>query len=84
MTKAVVKNHITFEDYKNCLYEKSQIRKNMRMFQSKEHVMRTVVVNKIALSANDDKRVIQNDNVNTLPYGHYSLKKKNCNFMDYY
>ena len=31
-------------------------------------------VNKVALSAEDDKRVIMVDGIQTLAYGHYSLK----------
>jgi len=35
----------------------------------------TEEVNKVALSAEDDKRVIMEDGIHTLAYGHYSLKK---------
>jgi len=31
-------------------------------------------INKIALSADDDKREIMDDGVHTLAYGHYSLR----------
>jgi len=34
----------------------------------------TEEVNKVALSAEDDKRVIMEDGIHTLAYGHYSLK----------
>ena len=30
-------------------------------------------VNKIALSANDDKRIILEDKISTLSYGHYKI-----------
>ena len=36
--------------------------------------MYTEEVNKVALSAEDDKRVIMEDGIHTLAYGHYSLK----------
>lgn len=64
ITKCVVKNHITFDDYKNCLYDNSKIRKNIRLFQSKKHIVKTF----------DDKRIICENNIDTLPYGHYSLR----------
>jgi len=34
----------------------------------------TEEVNKVALSPKDDKRVIMEDGVHTLAYGHYRLK----------
>jgi len=33
----------------------------------------TEEVNKVALSVEDDKRVIMEDGIHTLSYGHYSL-----------
>lgn len=82
ITKCVVKNHITFNDYKKCLYDKIKIRKNVRLFQSKKHVIQTVVQNKVALSSNDDKRFICKNGIDTLPYGHFSLKKLSFNERD--
>ncbi|XP_054284895.1 uncharacterized protein LOC129001575 [Macrosteles quadrilineatus] len=76
ITKTVVKKHITFNDYKNCLNNNVKIRKNIRVFKSTKHNIQTVTINKIALSGNDDKRHICDDGINTLPYGHYSLKKQ--------
>uniref|UniRef100_A0A1B6I4V7 DNA-directed DNA polymerase n=1 Tax=Homalodisca liturata TaxID=320908 RepID=A0A1B6I4V7_9HEMI len=74
VTKSVIKNHINFYDYKNCLFSSCNIRKEMRMFQSKKHTLRTVTINKLALNGNDDKRCIQKDGVHTLAYGHTKLK----------
>ena len=34
----------------------------------------TEELNKVALSVEDDKRVIQEDGISTLAYGHYLLK----------
>ena len=39
------------------------------------HDMYTEEVNKVALSAEDDKRVIIEDGIHTKAYGHYSLNK---------
>ena len=59
--KNVVKNRITHEDYKNCLlYHKEQSR-TMNVIRSHLHDVYTEEVNKVALSAEDDKRVIMED-----------------------
>ena len=73
--QSVVKDEITFEDYKNCLdTQKEQIRK-MFVIRSHKHEVYTEEVNKVALSANDDKRVILKDSIHTLALGHYKLKR---------
>ena len=46
----------------------------MNVFRSHKHEMYTEEVNKVALSADDDKRVIMDDGVHTLAYGHYKLQ----------
>ena len=72
--QSVVKNEITFEDYKTCLdTQKEQMRK-MNVIRSHKHEVYTEEVNKVALSANDDKRVILEDGIHTLAIGHYELK----------
>ena len=37
--------------------------------------LRCVVLTQFALSGNDDKRVIMEDRIRTMAYGHYSLRK---------
>lgn len=73
---AVLRKHITFDDYETCLFQRLKIRKEMKSFRSKKHCVQTVSVNKLALNGNDDKRVILEDNINTLPYGHKILRKR--------
>ena len=41
------------------------------------HVYTEEIFNKIALSSDDDKRVIMADGIHSLAYGHTNLKK-NC------
>ena len=70
----VVKNSITHEDYKTCLKTgKEQLRKQ-NIIRSYEHEVYTEEVNKIALSAADDKRYILGDGIHTLAWGHYKIK----------
>ena len=74
---SVVKKEITFKDYKDCLFgglaDGKQMR-TMNVIRSHRHEVYTEQVNKIALSAEDDKRVVLEDRVHTLARGHYSLK----------
>ena len=72
--KQVVENSITHEDYKTCLRTgKEQLRKQ-NILRSYEHEVFTEEVNKIALSALDDKRYILGDGIHTLAWGHYKIK----------
>ena len=71
--KSVIKNNISYEDYRYCLFsEKPQMRK-MNVIKSYNHEIFSKTVNKIALSANDDKRIIMEDKISTLAYGHYKI-----------
>ena len=71
--KSVVKKSITHEDYKTCLTTgKEQLRKQ-NIIRSYKHEVYTEEVNKIALSANDDKRYILEDGIRTLALGHYKI-----------
>ena len=72
--KQVVESSITHEDYKTCLKTgKEQLRKQ-NIIRSYEHEVFTEEVNKIALSALDDKRYILGDGIHTLAWGHYKIK----------
>ena len=45
----------------------------MYVIQSHKHDIYTEEINKIALSAEDDKRVVLEDGVETLAHGHHRL-----------
>ena len=70
--KCVVKETISFEDYKRCLLEGRNINRSQMMFRSKKHKIKTLEVNKLALSSEDDKR-ISIDGIASLAMGHYGL-----------
>jgi len=75
--KNVVENTITHEDYKNTLFSGEKQYRTMNVFRSYKHEMFTEQVNKVALSADDDKRVVQqNDCIHSLAHGHYKLNIK--------
>ena len=52
----VVKKTIGFEDYKRCLLEGRIIHRSQMMFRTKKHKVKTLEVNKLALSREDDKK----------------------------
>ena len=69
----VVKNEITFDDYKDCLFNKTEKYRTMKLIRSRKHELYSVEVNKKALSSYDDKRNILEDGIHTLPWGHYKI-----------
>jgi len=72
--KAVTKRNyksITHEDYKDCLLTRREQLRSMNVIRSRLHEVYTEEVNKIALSDEDDKRIIQNDGISTLAHGYY-------------
>ncbi|XP_057310650.1 uncharacterized protein LOC130648613 [Hydractinia symbiolongicarpus] len=56
--KCVVKKTIGFDDYKRCLFDGVNIYIEQITFQSIMHDIHTVKTNKLALDADDDKRII--------------------------
>ena len=65
MKKIVIKKEITFEDYKNCLFSGEEQMREMNIIRSNLHDIYSIKMNKIALSANDDKRVIDENKIKT-------------------
>ena len=61
--KCVIKRMIKFNDYKNCLLNDEVVLKSQQIFKSKGHDVYTENVNKIALSSNDDKRIVPSDKI---------------------
>ena len=61
------------ETFLNVLNTMKPTRSTFRSFQSVNHVLRTVEINKTCLNAFDDKRYILNDGVGTLAYGHFRI-----------
>ena len=61
---------ILFDDYKKCLLNDEVILKSQQRFRSKGHDVYTENINTIALSNNDDKRLIASDKITSYPYGY--------------
>ena len=67
--KCAIKQKIKFNDYKKCLFSDELILKSQQRFISKKHDVYTENVNKIAVSNNDDKRIVSSNKISSYPYG---------------
>ena len=63
------KIEIMFNNYVEWLKEKKKILKKQQRFKSDAHNVHTEEINKVALSFEDDKRLISHDGIITYPYG---------------
>ena len=66
--KCVIKKMIKFNDYKKCQLNDEVILKSQQRFISKKHDVYTENINKIALSNNDDKRIVSPNKISSYPY----------------
>lgn len=73
--KYVLNKKISFADYLGCIQENCTIIKSQNTFQSKKHSVFSVSQKKIVLSPMDNKRYITENNIDTLPWGHYSIRE---------
>ena len=67
--KCIVKRELTFESYKDSLFNNKIITRSQQRFRSDHHRVYTEEVNKIALSSKDDKRIQTFNKVTTFPNG---------------
>ena len=68
--KCIVCKTIRFEDCKACLFGGGSSYRSQSMFRSLRHEVKTLEVNKLALSRDIDKRITVN-RINSLARGHY-------------
>ena len=73
--KNVIKKKICHEDYKECLFSEKPEMRMMNVIHHRKHDLFTEQVNKKALAADEDKRVILEDKVSTLVIDYYKLEK---------
>ena len=60
---------LRFDDYKKCLFDNGKVLKSQR-FKSENHEVYTENINKIALSCDDDKRIVTSDRITSYPFGY--------------
>ena len=67
--KCAIKQNMKLEDYKKCLESNKTMRRSQQRFKSELHNVFTEKVNKIFVSASNDKRLQALDRVISYPYG---------------
>ena len=58
------------EAHKKSLFDNEPMLKSQQKFKSENHEVYTENINKIALSSNDDKRIVALDGITSYPYGY--------------
>ena len=66
---------VSFDDYQNCLFLGDPSYRSQLMFRSSKHEVRTLDINKLALSRDDDKHITV-DGISSLARGHWATHKK--------
>ena len=64
--KNVVKKGINFQDYFECLFSSEKQMRSMKILRSENHEIYSKEVNKVALSNEDDKRILTKGKIHTL------------------
>ena len=70
--KCVIKKTISFDDYKNCLFSGDRSYRSQLLFRSSKLEVKTLEVNKLALSRDDDNR-ISIGGISSFARGHYMV-----------
>lgn len=71
--KTTIEKDIKLENYLRCLYNDTTKQTTSNVIRSYNHTMYTQKLTKTALNSNDDKRVILEDKIKTLPIGHWRV-----------
>ena len=64
--KNVIKKKLDFDDYVKCLFSGKKEIRSMKIIRSEKHDIYSKEVNKVALSNEDDKRLVLDDKIKTL------------------
>ena len=76
--KSALELSVRHNNYLQCIWNNGMgenIRQHVDFskIQSKEHCIYSLSTSKVSMSCNDSKRFILEDNIHTLPYGHYAI-----------
>ena len=71
--KSTVEKDISDNDYEQCLFTGKMQLRSMNVIRSYKHELYTETVNKVALSPDDDKRYVLENNVDTYAWGHHKI-----------
>ncbi|CAG2190061.1 unnamed protein product [Mytilus edulis] len=76
--KSVVRNELKHSQYVKCVLGlENKIMCEQNLIRPDKHKLHIVKVHKVALSAYDDKRYIKQNGVDTLAFGHYTIREIN-------
>ena len=75
INKTTTNKSITFDNYRECLTTQKDQYRRMNTLRSYKHTMYAETINKVALSANDDKRIILADGIKTIPHGYMGITR---------
>jgi len=78
--KAYVRKYIRHARFLAALKTKKENvdKAKFRCFRSKNHVLKTMQIEKVCLSAWDDRRYIEDDGIGTLAHGHVKIRNGPC------
>ena len=68
-SKTVTKKTLSFDHYKNCLFNNKVVKCTQYRIKSTPRSVDTVQINKISLKSNDDKRLWSFNGITRYPYG---------------
>ena len=71
--KYAIKNKLIFNDFKECVLNRTTKRITQSNIRSYNHEVYTEIINKVALNWYDDKRYILENGIDTLAWGHYRI-----------
>jgi hypothetical protein len=71
---SVIHKDLTTQLYKTALFEKQIIKVKQNGFRSYKHQLYTETIEKVALSGNDDKCYIHDNNITTYTLGHCKIR----------
>ncbi|CAC5399943.1 unnamed protein product [Mytilus coruscus] len=74
IVKSVVRGELKHSNYIKCIIKQKNVRRQQNLIQSRKHKLQMVSVNKVALSAFDDKRYVMDNGVTPLAFGHFKIK----------
>ena len=75
IVNSVIKKDLKHEMYNDTLKTGKKMYSRMKVIRSQKHRVYTMDMNKISLSAYDDKRYLLEDGISSYSYGHYQTVK---------
>jgi len=72
---SVTKNDLKHEMYQHTLETGGKMNSRMTVIRSTKHQLYTMEMNKVSLSAYDDKRFIRGNGVSSYAYGHHKIRE---------